>query len=82
MDEVKISKVLQDSLINDEFNNDVINYAKLLVVTSCPKDRVEELKEIINQNDIKSFVKFANNVLPEFNKKLVEYLRYYGYLQP
>ena len=82
MDEVKISKVLQDSLINDEFNSDVINYAKLLVVTSCPKDRVEELKEIINQNNIKSFVKFANNVLPEFNEKLVEYLKSYGYLQP
>jgi hypothetical protein len=80
MSEQEINKLLQDAFLNEAFGTDVLNYAKLLVVRSCPQEQTPQLQDMIRQNDIKTFVEFAHTIIPDFDQKVVEYLRSYGYL--
>lgn len=62
---------------NPSFSKDLVNYCKYLILKDCPDDDLKELDAILKFGNLEDFYHFGSKVIPEFNKKITDYVSSY-----
>lgn len=59
------------------FGKDLIKFMKYLAIKDCPDEKLAELNRIIAEKNLQNFFTFSSQNIPDFPKKVVEYINSY-----
>lgn len=60
-----------------QFAQDFIKYVKYLSLKHCPDDKTADLNRIFEHGNIHDFMIFTENLIPEFDQKVIKYIKNY-----
>ena len=63
---------------NPQLAQDVINYAKYLILQGTDDNNVDKLNELLEHGDFPQFLRFGDKYAPQFAEKIMEYVENYS----
>ena len=72
-----VVSAIEKSKREPNFSQDLMNYVQYLSLSSCQQNKLPELKQILEEGNMKELLEFGSQSVPEFEKKIVEYINKY-----
>lgn len=72
-----VTTAVEKSKKDPQFSQDLMKYVQYLTLSSCPKVKIEELKQILQTGNMKTLLEFGTQFISDFNKQIVGYMNSY-----
>lgn len=72
-----VTTAINKAKANPQFSQDLMRYVQYIALSSCRQDKMAELKQILEQGNMKTLLEFGSESIPEFNQRIVAYINEY-----
>lgn len=72
-----VTTAIEKAKVNPLFAQDLMKYVQYLTLSNFSQDKLPELKETLEKGNMKDLLEFGSQTVPEFEKKVAEYVNKY-----
>lgn len=72
-----VTSAIEKSKKDLQFSEDLIKFVQYTALTESPKEKIGELKQILEAGNMKDLLEFCSRSVPIFEQKIVDYISKY-----